>query len=174
MTVKIAIIAAVAENGVIGNGDKLPWSIKSEMKHFKATTRNKPVIMGRKTFKSIGKPLKERTNIVVTRDDSYNHEGVIVASSLETALEIAKTVAEEDGQDEIMVAGGAEIYKQAIGIADRIYLTRIHSSPKGDTKFPEFNKLEWHEVKSEFHHAQEGETYDYSLRIFDRIENSRT
>jgi len=170
MTVKIAVIAAVAENGIIGNGNQLPWTIKSEMKHFMLTTKNKPVIMGRKTFESIGKPLKERTNIIVTRDTTFQPEDVTVVNSLAEAIDLAKQIAEEDGQDEIIIAGGAEIYRQALSLADRLYMTRIHLSPKGDAKFPDFNKQEWHEVKSEFHQAKEGETADYSIRIFDRIE----
>src|SRR4051812_36984861 len=147
---KIALIAAVAENGVIGNKGDIPWSIKSDFKYFKDMTIGKPVIFGRKTFESLpGGPLKNRPNVVITRDDSYIPSGAQVTHSLDAALDIARKY---DG-DEIMVAGGAEIYKLALPVADRLYLNEVHMQPEGDTKFPAFDRNEWLETKSEFHHA---------------------
>ena len=166
---KICLIAAVAENGVIGSDNDLPWRIRSEWQYFVSKTKGKPIIMGRKTFESLEKPLKDRTNIIVTRDESYSRPGIIVKSNLEDALDAAKKVAEETGQDEIMIGGGAEIYKLSLPVADRLYLTEVHLNPEGDTKFPEFDKTEWKEVLSEFHQAKEGESADYTIKVFDRV-----
>jgi dihydrofolate reductase len=162
---KISLIAAVAENGVIGNKGHLPWHIKSEFQYFKDMTVRKPVIMGRKTFDGLpGGPLKDRPNIVITRDPSYTHLSATVTTSLERALEIARKY----GGDEIMIAGGAEIYKLAMPMADRLYLTEIHLKPEGDTKFPAFDRKGWVETKREFHKAQPGESADYTITVLDR------
>ena len=123
------VIVAVAENGIIGDNNKLPWNIKSEMKHFTSVTINKPVIMGRKTFESIGKPLKDRRNIIITSDTDYKVEGAYVVNSLTDAIELGKKLAKEDEQDEVIIAGGANIYEQAIKIVDRLYVTRVHLNP---------------------------------------------
>ncbi len=125
----------------------------------------KPVIFGRKTFETLpGGPLKNRPNIVITRDASYSHPGATVTTSLDKALDIAR----EAGAAEIMVAGGAEIYKLALPVADRLYLNEIHLKPAGDTTFPAFDRNDWIETKSEFHKAQPGETADYTIRVFER------
>lgn len=165
---KIAPIAAVAENGVIGNKNELPWRIKSEFAYFVRTTKHKPIIFGRKTFESLNGPLKDRTNIIVTRDAKYTSPGVIVTTTLEKALDIARKVAAETGQDEVMIGGGAEIYKQALPLSDRLYLTEIHLKPEGDTTFPAFDRSEWTETLREFHKAQPGETANYTITILDR------
>lgn len=165
---KISLIAAVAENGVIGQGNKLPWHIKSEWQYFVRMTKHKPIIMGRKTFESLGAPLKERANIIVTRDANYKRAGIIVTTSLEKAIEISRKIAAETGQDEIMVGGGAEIYRLALPMADRLYLTEIHLRPEGDTQFPPFDRNEWLEIKREFHKAQAGETADYTIMVLER------
>jgi len=165
----IAMIAAAAENGVIGMANKLPWDIKSEWQYFKRTTKHKPVIEGRLTFESRGAvPFKDRPNIVITRNTDYKAEGVIVTQTLEKAIAIAHKIAVETNQDEIMIGGGAEIYRQALPLADRLYLTEIHLKPEGDTTFPAFDRNEWTETKSEFHPALPGETADYTIRVFDR------
>lgn len=166
-----AIIAAVAENKIIGDKNTIPWNIRSELRHFRTTTLGKPVIMGRKTFEYLGKPLPDRSNIIVTRNKDFKAEGITIVHSIEEAIETGRKLAEKEEQDEVIIAGGGEIYNQAIDIADRIYLTRVHISPKGDVKFPNFNKQKWHEVKSEFHPAQGGETADYTIKIYDRIEH---
>lgn len=166
--IKISSIAAIAENGVIGQGNQLPWHIKSEWQYFMRMTRHKPIIMGRKTFESLGAPLKDRTNIIVTRDVGYQRPGIIVTTSLEKALDIAKKVAAETGQDEIMIGGGAEIYALAMPLVDRLYLTTVHLKPDGDTKFPDFNRRDWVETKREFHKALDGETADYTIVVLER------
>ena len=166
---KISMIAAAAENGIIGKDNELPWRIKSEWQYFLNTTRHKPVIEGRLTFESRGAvPFKDRPNIVITRKPDYKAEGVIVTSTLEKAIDIAKKIAAETGQDEIMIGGGAEIYKLALPLADRLYLTEIHLKPEGDTKFPDFDHSEWTETKREFHQAKPGETADYTITVLDR------
>jgi dihydrofolate reductase len=145
MTVAIAIIAAVAANGVIGNGNAIPWRLPSDFAHFKRMTVGKPLIMGRKTFESIGRPLPGRTNIVVTRRDDYQPEGVIVAPSLEAALAQAQQIARTERANEVMVGGGAEIYAQALPIADRLYITHVGANPDGDSYFPAVDLAHWRE-----------------------------
>src|SRR6478609_1826452 len=133
---QIVIIAAVAENGVIGRGGTMPWRLKSDMKHLRALTMGKPVVMGRKTYLSLYvRPLPGRTNIVVTRDKDFTAPGALVARSLDIALEAARGDALRRGT-EIMVIGGAEIYAQAMPYADQLEITRIHMTPEGDTVFP--------------------------------------
>lgn len=165
---KIALIAAVAENGIIGKDNKLPWEIRSEWQYFVRMTKHKPIIMGRLTFESLGAPLKDRPNIIVTRNIGYKHPGIIVTTTLEKAIDIAKKICVETKQDEIMIGGGAEIYRLALPLADRLYLTEVHMRPEGDTKFPEFDRSEWAETKREFHKAQAGESADYTITVLDR------
>lgn len=149
MTAKLSLIVATAENNVIGKDNKMPWHIPEDFKHFKEITMGKPCIMGRKTYESIldqlGKPLPGRTSIVISRT-GYTHEGCISASSLEEAIEKARAETDE----EIMVIGGAQIYKLALPLADRIYLTRVHQAPEGDAFFPEFG-ADWKEIEFESH-----------------------
>ena len=143
---EVVIIAAVAENGVIGQGGAMPWRLKSDMAHFKALTMGRPVVMGRKTYLSLSvKPLPRRTNIVVTRDANFTAPGVLVARSLEAALEAARGDAQRRGTD-VMVIGGAEIYVQAMPLADRLEITRIHLAPDGDTRFPQIDSGVWREA----------------------------
>jgi dihydrofolate reductase len=152
---QIVIIAAVAENGVIGRGGVMPWRLKSDMQHFRALTMGKPVVMGRKTWLSLSvKPLPGRTNIVVTRDASFAAPGVVVARSLDVALEAARGDALRRGAD-IMVIGGAEIYAQAMPLAGRLEITRIHMQPEGDTTFPLIDPAVWREASREPHLAGE-------------------
>lgn len=168
MTVKVALIAAVADNGVMGNGFGMPWRIKSEFQYFRRMTIGKPLIFGRKTLETLGKPLPGRENIIVTRDKNYKVEGGIVVHTLEDALAHARATAAKDNVDEIMVGGGAEIYAQALPLADRLYLTEIHLTPDGQTVFPPFDRGEWNEVKREFHEAKEGESADYTITVLER------
>jgi dihydrofolate reductase len=139
----IALIAAVAENGVIGSGGAIPWRLPSDFAFFKRTTLGKPVVMGRKTFESIGRPLPGRTNLVVTAQPGYQPEGVEVMASLEIALVRAREIAARDGVDEIMVIGGGEVYRAAIDMADRLYVTHVAVSPAGDAQFPEIDPALW-------------------------------
>ncbi len=139
---RISLIAAVAENGVIGREGGLPWRIPEDLKFFRATTLGKPVIMGRKTYVSIGKPLPGRLNIVLTRDRTWHAPGVSVAHDMDRALRIAQ----ESGADEAMIIGGADIYEMALPLADRIYLTRIQREFEGDALFPALDPQDWKEV----------------------------
>jgi dihydrofolate reductase len=165
---KTSLIAAVAENGVIGDGAGLPWDIPGEVRYFSRMTRHKPYIMGRRTFETMKGPLKDRANIVVTRDAAYSRPGIIAATSLEKALWIAAAIAAETGAEEIMIGGGADIFRLALPIATRLYLTEVHMRAKGDILFPPFDRNEWVETKREFHKAATGESADYTVTVLDR------
>lgn len=143
--VSVALILARAENDVIGAGGALPWRISADLKTFKALTVGKPIIMGRKTYDSIGRPLPRRTNIVVTRNPDWRADGVVVAADMPTALAVGYEDAHRTGVDEVMVIGGAEIYAQALPRATRIYLTEVHRAFDGDAKFS-FDMAPWRET----------------------------
>lgn len=164
----IVFIVAVAENGVIGLGNGMPWRLKSDLKRLKALTIGKPVIMGRKTFESIGRPLPNRTNIVVTRDRGYSAPGIVVTSSLDTAHEIARGDALRRFVTEIAVIGGAEIFRQDFPRATRVEWTVVHASPEGDTFMEPLSPTDWEEVARERHPAGEGESADYSYVTYRR------
>jgi dihydrofolate reductase len=145
MTVPVAMIAAVAENGVIGSANGIPWRLPSDFAHFKRMTLGKPLIMGRKTFESIGKPLPGRTNIVVSRQVGYQPDGVLVISSLAAALDHAQAVAAADRADEVMIGGGSHIYAEAMPLADRLYISHVALNPAGDAYFPAIDPAVWHD-----------------------------
>ncbi len=145
----ISMIAAVAENGVIGAANQLPWHVPEDLAYFKQVTMGKPIIMGRKTFDSVERPLPGRQNIVITRRPGYAAEGVVVVMSLSEALDVAADYCEQRGCDEVMIAGGAEIYRLALPVARRIYITEISQRPEGDTYFPAIDSAEWTQVSSE-------------------------
>lgn len=168
---RIALVVAVAANGVIGKDGKLPWHISSDLKFFRNITMGKPIVMGRKTYESIGKPLDGRDNIVITRNAGYQPEGVIVASNVEDALSIARKKAAARGSDEISVIGGAQIYGQTLPIADVIYLTEVHDTPDGDAFFPEIDRLAWKEVSRERFEAGPRDNADYSIVVLERIQD---
>lgn len=161
----IALIAAVADNGVIGIDNRLPWHLPQDLKHFKRLTLGKPVIMGRLTFDSIGKPLPGRTNIVLSRQADFQPDGVRVARDWDEALAIARQQAETDGVDEVMVMGGARLYEQALPKADRFYLTRVHLLPDGDARFPDWQDGSWQLQSSEAHTA-EGESPAHAFEVW--------
>jgi dihydrofolate reductase len=142
----IVLIAAIADNGVIGRGNGLPWRLKSDLQHFRALTMGKPVVMGRKTFLSIGKPLPGRTTIVVSRDRTFAARGIVVAPSLEAVFAAARGDALRRGVDEIIVAGGADIYAQAMAVATRLAITEVHKSVAGDARFPAIDRHVWQEI----------------------------
>lgn len=146
---RIALIVAMAENRAIGRDGDLPWRIPADLKHFKAKTMGKPIVMGRKTFDSIGKPLPGRANIVVTRGDATFPDGVDVAGDIDAALAIAQKRAEQSGADEIMVIGGAALYEATLPLADRLYVTEVHETVEGDTCFPAFDRDGWREIERE-------------------------
>lgn len=158
----ISIIVAMAENRVIGVNNTLPWRLPADLRHFRRLTTGHHVIMGRRNYESIGRPLPDRTNIVVTRNPAYRAPGCRVRHSLEDALR-------DVGNDpEVFIIGGAEIYRQALGKADRIYLTLVHATIGGDTRFPEFDTREWNETSRARHEADEKNPYAYSFVTYDR------
>ncbi|HTS42471.1 MAG TPA: dihydrofolate reductase [Xanthobacteraceae bacterium] len=149
----VVLIAAVAENGVIGHDNQLPWRLPSDLKRFRAATMGKPIVMGRKTFLSIGKPLDGRTNIVVTRDAAFAAAGIVVANDLDAALDVARGDALRRGADAIAVIGGTEIFQQTMTRADRLDITLVHAKPAGDTYFPEIDPKVWRETERREHPA---------------------
>lgn len=159
---RISLVAAVAENNVIGREGGLPWRLPADLKHFKAITMGKPIVMGRKTFESIGRPLRGRRNIIITRQADYAVENAEVAGDIDSAIALA-----EEDAEEIMVVGGAEIYRATLPRAGRIYLTRVKADPEGDTYFPDLDWDEWDEVEREDFDA-EGDTPAYSFLVLDR------
>lgn len=146
----LSIIVALGDNYVIGCNNQLPWHLPADLKHFKSLTMGKPVVMGRKTWESLGRPLPNRLNIVVTHQADYLAEGGEVYLSLEAALQRANQWALEQGQEEVMLIGGAQLYKYALeaGLVDNLYVTRVHLSPKGDAWFPEWDASKW--LREEF------------------------
>lgn len=159
----VTLIAAASENNIIGKDNKLIWRLSDDLKHFKELTKGHFVIMGRKTFESMPKALPNRTNVIITRKTDYKAENAIVVNSLEKALKVA----ENDNQP--FIIGGGEIYKLSIEIADRIELTRVHTSIEGDTSFPEINLEKWQEVKNEKRLKDEKNEYDFSFLRYDKI-----
>lgn len=150
------------KNRVIGKGDALPWHISEDLKHFKKITMGKPIIMGRKTHESIGRPLPGRENIILTRDTNYQAEGCTVLHSMEEIFEHCKAT------EEAMITGGAEIYKLVLDKTSRLYLTEVHAEVEGDTCFPEFDRNDWSEVSREDHKADEKNEFDYSFILLER------
>jgi len=164
----ISMIVAMANNGVIGRDNKMPWHLPADLQYFKRVTMGKPIIMGRKTFDSIGKPLPGRTNIIVTRQTDIVIDGVEVVNSLDQALEFAANLALNDGLEEVMVIGGAQLYNEAIARTQRLYLTRINSDIDGDTYFPRLDNHEWYEVSRDNFTADSSNPFDYSFTLLER------
>ncbi len=149
MTRPLLLVAVVAQNGVIGADNRLPWRLSSDLKRFKALTLGKPLVMGRKTFQSIGRPLPGRETIVVTRDRKFRPDGVLVAHDLEAALALAEARAAAMGADAIVIAGGGELYAETFALADRLAITEVALAPEGDAHFPPIDPAEWREVQRE-------------------------
>ena len=145
--IAIVLLAAVAENGVIGRDNALPWRLKSDLQRFRAVTMGKPVVMGRKTYLSIGKPLSGRTNIVVSRSAGFAAPGIVSAGNLDAALGVARGEALRRGADAIVIIGGTEIFARTMPLADRLDITLVHASPAGDTYFPKIDPHVWREVE---------------------------
>lgn len=164
----IILVVAAAENGVIGRDNALPWRIKSDLKFFKSVTMNKPVVMGRKTYVSIGKPLPGRTNIVVTRQDDFAAPGVLVAPGIEQALDAARGDALRRGSNEIAVIGGTEIFKQTLPVADRLVLTQVHANPEGDTYFPAIDPAVWREIDRSPQPQGPDDEYGFTIVNYER------
>ena len=158
----------MTKNRMIGRANTLPWNLPNEMRHFVRKTRGKPVIMGRKQFESMGKPLSGRTNIVLTRDSTWYAEGATIVRSLDEALVLGRRVASRTKVEEIMVIGGGEVYALALPVADRLYMTVIDAELDGDVFFPPFDEGEWREISREDHAADDKHAYAYSIRVLDR------
>jgi dihydrofolate reductase len=165
---EIVLVIAVAENGVIGAGGAMPWRLKSDMQRFKALTLNKPVVMGRKTFQSLRRPLPGRTNIVVTRDAEFRAAGAIVTGSFADARAIAEADALRRFATEIAVIGGAEIYAQWMQCADRLEVTEVHARPDGDTRLPAISAADWEETARVRNPAGPGDSADFSYVTYRR------
>lgn len=164
MNFKLIIIVAKAENNVIGNENQLIWHLPNDLKHFKQLTSGHPIIMGRKTFESIGKPLPNRTNIVITRNKDWNPEGVLVANSLHEAIEKGREIDEE-----VYIIGGGNIYEQSMDWADALEVTEVHHLFEGDAKFPEIDLTIWKETSREDFEKDEKHLFDFSFVRFERI-----
>jgi len=160
--VRLSIIAAVAENGVIGRNNALPWRLPADLRHFRRLTTGHPIVMGRRNYESIGRPLPQRTNIVVTRRVGYRAPGCVVVHSLEDALVAA------DGAAEIFITGGADVYAQTIERAERFYLTRVHANVAGDIYFPACDWSAWRETARDRHEADADHAHAYSFITLER------
>ena len=165
---EIVLIVAVAENGVIGRNNAIPWRLKSDLQRFKAMTLNKPVVMGRKTFQSLRRPLPGRTNIVVTRDPNYRAAGAVVTTSFESARAVAHGDALRRFATEIAVIGGAEIYAQWMGSASRLEITEVHARPEGDTHLAAIDLAAWEEVARVRNPAGPDDSADFSYVTYRR------
>jgi dihydrofolate reductase len=164
----LVLVAAVAENGVIGCDGKLPWRLRSYLKHFRALTLGHPVVMGRKTYDAIGKPLPRRTNIVITRHPAFAADGAVTAPSLATALDVARGDALRRGICEIMIIGGADLYGQTIDRAVRLEITLVHARPRGDSVFPPIDPARWREMRRREHCAGPDDDAAFATLIYER------
>lgn len=167
---QLALIVAQSQNRVIGRNNALPWYLPEDLKYFKAVTLGKVIIMGRKTYESIGRPLPGRTNIVVSRDPDYKREGIQVVRSLPQAIEQARAISASSGAEEALVIGGAELYAQALPLVQRLYLTQVHQSVEGDAFFPELDESQWRQVSRQDFEAVAPNPHNYSFVVFDRSE----
>ncbi len=168
MSIRLAMMAAKASNNVIGRDNKLPWYLPNDLKYFKQVTLGKPIVMGRNTWESLKRPLPGRTNIVISRQPDYVAEGAKVVATLDEALELAGHVAHIDGQDELVVIGGAQIYALALPRAERLYLTEVHAEVPGDTYFPTVDAAQWREIGRDDFQAEGPNPYDYSFVVYQR------
>ncbi len=164
---KISLIVAVSRNGIIGIDNQLPWHLPEDLKYFKSVTMGKPIIMGRKTYDSIGRPLPGRTNIVITRDSSWQAEGVEVARTLAQAMTLGQLACAQADVDEAMVIGGEQIYRMTLPAADRLYLTEVQAEVEGDAFFPEFDVKDWHQVSEQL--PEVTDTHPYRFVVLERI-----
>ncbi len=168
MNLKVSLIVAIAENDVIGRDNSLPWQLSEDLKNFKRITMGKPMIMGRKTFESLGAPLPGRPHIVLTRDQDYRVPGHETAQNFEQALVVAsKRSSLQDG--EIMVIGGERVFREALSFANRLYLTEVHMTVDGDVKFPKFERKDWSEISRNFHPGCPQDSCDYSFVVLERV-----
>ena len=162
---RVSLIVAVSANGTIGRDGGLPWRLSNDLRYFKDVTMGKPIIMGRKTFESIGRPLPGRPNFVVSRNPHFTAPGVDVFGSLTSAIDAAKS----QDAEEAMIIGGAALYEDGLGLADRIYLTEVHAEIDGDVSFPDLSTADWAEISRQRHAAGERDDYDHSFVVLDRV-----
>jgi dihydrofolate reductase len=166
--IPLVLVAAVAENGVIGRAGAMPWRLRTDLKRFRALTVGHPVVMGRRTWLSFGKPLKGRTNIVISRDPEFGARGIIVAPSLEAALEVAEGDALRRAAAAIVVGGGADIYCKTIAMAARLEITRVHARPQGDTVFPDIDPAQWRETARQEYAAGPDDDAPFTTLTYER------
>lgn len=164
MTRRLSMLAAMANNRVIGRNNALPWRLSADLKHFKALTMGQIIIMGRKTYESIGRPLPGRINIIISRQPGFSIPGTIVASSIERALMICASYQDK----EIFIIGGAELYQQTLAHCQRLYLTEVQRDFEGDVFFPEFDRNDWYEVSREIHAQEEDGGLEYHFVVLER------
>jgi dihydrofolate reductase len=162
---KVAIIVAADERDGIGYRGRIPWHLPADLRRFKALTMGHHLIMGRKTFESIGRPLPGRTTIVLTRQSDYTADGCRIARSLRDALQIA----EDGGETEVFICGGAAVYRDALGVADTLYLTRVHAEFQADTRFPGVDPARWVQDSAELHPSDEKNLYPFTFLVYHRI-----
>ena len=163
--VRCSLIVAMGENHVIGSDGGMPWRLRDDLKHFMRTTRGHSVIMGRSTFETLNGPLSDRTNIVLTRNTSYSADGVLVAHDLSSAMAMAR---EAPGSDEVFIAGGGDVYRQSMSLADRMYVTLVHGRPAGDTTFPSFVLGDWDRVSMSEQSADDRNSHAFTIMVLDR------
>lgn len=166
--VGLSLVVAMAQNNVIGRNNTLPWRLPKDLKYFKNLTMGYPIVMGRKTYDSIGRPLPGRTNIVVSAQPDWAQDGVTKVSSLAEALALARSIAKQSQLNEIMLIGGASLYGQSLAFASKLYVTEVKSDVEGDALFPEFDKSEWSECKREDCESDDDNPYDYAFVVYKR------
>ncbi len=169
---RITIVVAAGRNWVIGRDNALPWKLPTDLKHFRRLTLGKPIIMGRRTFQSIGRPLDGRTNIVISRDAEFSPIGAVVVHSLDEALATGRAVAKRDGVDAVMVTGGAQIYAEALALADRVELTEVDLAPSGDALFPPLSIRQWREVSRTLGERGPPDEANFSFVTYEKITRS--
>jgi dihydrofolate reductase len=160
---RIAAITAMSENRVIGKNNQLPWHLPADLRYFKKLTMGRPILLGRRTYESIGRPLPGRCNVVISRDPTFQAPGCVVAKSIETALSAVSY------SDEVYVIGGAQLYAEMLPRTQRLYITLVHQKMEGDTFFPEVDKYQWRQTSREDHPADEENIYPYSFIVLDRV-----
>lgn len=164
MAADISIIVALSENNVVGVRNQLPWKLSADLKRVKELTMGHHIIMGRKTYESIGRPLPGRTNVIITRNRNYQVEGCVIVSSLEEAIEISKA------DSEVFIFGGGEIFKEAIALASKIYMTKVHTDIDGDTYFPLLKPFDWRTIQMKEYKADEKNQFDYTFMTLVKVE----